>query len=355
MVYKDDPELSGHEVDEEDQESSCQEKMIKQPVSSFDPIPLSDGNGRSATGIRNNACIALCLGACFFAGVVWAGAEAGMVQVSIRTPKPAPSSNDHLDINQHQHVRAPAASMTEASALDLLEERGTGAATALVDFDAAIEDLSSIDNTLLQFLAGSPFARERTIELLSAEYVSEDASDTGEDRLEDAIEVMESMKTDGEPVQVKGHPFLFVGSVGAAMNHEALQRKGITHVIGLSKTSKCDNYPDIHYMCIKDILTYKDMRKHMDELDRAVDYIESARRAGGRVMSQCWYGRNRSVTVLVAYLMKYEGMDSEDALGLIQETRPIADSYRDVVKSYGKHYLNGEGGGGGKANKHDHV
>ena len=188
--------------------------MIKQPVSSFDPIPLSDGNERSATGIRNNACIALCLGACFFAGVVWAGAEAGMVQVSIRTPKPAPSSNDHLDSNQHQHVRAPAASMTEASALDLLEERGTGAAPALVDFDAAIEDLSSIDNTLLQFLAGSPFARERTIELLSAEYVSEDASDTGEDRLEDAIEVMESMKTDGEPVQVKGHPFLFVGSVG---------------------------------------------------------------------------------------------------------------------------------------------
>ena len=81
------------------------------------------------------------------------------------------------------------------------------------------------------------------------------------------------------------------------------------------------------------------MAHRLDDLDQAVDFIESARKSGGKAMSHCWYGRNRSVTLLVAYLMKYEGMGMHEAHHLIQLTRPVADPYQDVLKKYAKHYL----------------
>jgi len=35
------------------------------------------------------------------------------------------------------------------------------------------------------------------------------------------------------------------------------------------------------------------MRGQLAKLDKAVELIESARKAGGRVLSHCWHGRNR--------------------------------------------------------------
>lgn len=123
------------------------------------------------------------------------------------------------------------------------------------------------------------------------------------------------------------------------MNHEALQRHGITHIINWSSTARCNVFSDFEYLCIPGIDNYEAMNANLDKLDMAVEFIESARKAGGRAMSHCWYGRNRSVTLLVAYLMKYEGMESESALHLIQKTRPIADSYRDSVWYYNQQYV----------------
>ena len=74
-------------------------------------------------------------------------------------------------------------------------------------------------------------------------------------------------------------------------------------------------------------------------LDKAVTFIEAARKSGGRVLSHCWHGRNRSVTTLVAYLMKYEGMTAKQANDLIKQTRPQADPYFDVLAAWSKKYL----------------
>ena len=65
----------------------------------------------------------------------------------------------------------------------------------------------------------------------------------------------------------------------------------------------------------------------------SVEFIEQARLAGGSVISHCWYGRNRSVTLLVASLIQYAGMSINEATRtrtrLIAETRPRpqADPY----------------------------
>lgn len=54
-------------------------------------------------------------------------------------------------------------------------------------------------------------------------------------------------------------------------------------------------------------------------------FIEQARTDGGKVLVHCWRGKSRSVTIVIAYLIKYHGLTPKAALRLIQETRPKAN------------------------------
>ena len=74
------------------------------------------------------------------------------------------------------------------------------------------EDGDSNDQILLSFLSESSFARQQITEMIIERYTS--SSDSVTEDLDNAIEAIEFLETDGEPIQVEGHPFLFVGSVG---------------------------------------------------------------------------------------------------------------------------------------------
>lgn len=74
------------------------------------------------------------------------------------------------------------------------------------------EDGASNDQILLSFLSESSFARQQITEMIIERYTS--SSDSVTEDLDNAIEAIEFLETDGEPIQVEGHPFLFVGSVG---------------------------------------------------------------------------------------------------------------------------------------------
>ena len=66
------------------------------------------------------------------------------------------------------------------------------------------------------------------------------------------------------------------------------------------------------------------MADHLDRLDRAVDLIKQTRKEvdGSRIMCQCFHGKHISITILVAYLMKRESMNANEATALIKKTRP---------------------------------
>ena len=128
------------------------------------------------------------------------------------------------------------------------------------------------------------------------------------------------------------------------MNHESLRKNGITHLINWSSSAKCQTFEDVEYLCLADVRSPFQMENRLEDLDRAVEFIERARESGGRAMSHCWYGRNRSVTLLVAYLMKYESLSYDEALVLVQKTRPKADPYKNVLDAYSKRYIVSSGG-----------
>ena len=80
---------------------------------------------------------------------------------------------------------------------------------------------------------------------------------------------------------------------GASLNHDSLRKNGITEVINWSSSAKCNTFDDFEYMCISGVRGSHGMRGHLAKLDKAVEIIESVRKAGGRVLSHCFYGRNR--------------------------------------------------------------
>lgn len=124
--------------------------------------------------------------------------------------------------------------------------------------------------------------------------------------------------------------------LGASMNEESLRKNGITHVINWSNSARCNLFDGIEYLCLTGISGREGMRNHLADIDTAVDFVEDARRAGGKVLSHCWHGKNRSVTGLIAYLMKYEDMSPKEANELIKLTRPQAKPYWDSLKAYSK-------------------
>jgi hypothetical protein len=74
-------------------------------------------------------------------------------------------------------------------------------------------EMTSVDLTLLSFLGNSSFATDSAIDIIVNEYTTTSYPDI-RDRLDNTIEAIELCETDGEPIQVKGHDFLFVGSIG---------------------------------------------------------------------------------------------------------------------------------------------
>lgn len=84
----------------------------------------------------------------------------------------------------------------------------------------ASEEGKKVKRKVLSFLDYSPYARDRVIELIVNEYTSKPVNETASDWLDSAIEAIELSESDGEPVQIQDHDFLFVGSVGEPYQHK---------------------------------------------------------------------------------------------------------------------------------------
>ena len=116
--------------------------------------------------------------------------------------------------------------------------------------------MSKIDLSLIPFLAESSFIRDKVIDLLVNEYTVPNGVDTARfDRFQTAMETMQLLETDGEPIQVEGYLYLFVGSIG---------ERGICmyamffHNVSLDSTI----FYCIRYRCISESRVLTQERKH---------------------------------------------------------------------------------------------
>lgn len=134
-----------------------------------------------------------------------------------------------------------------------------------------------------------------------------------------AVMIMRITKADSIPIRVV--PELYIGSIGAAINKEALKANGITHVLCAAGGIKLYHPNDFIYkQIIIGDTPQSDIYAH---LASCCSFIGRAISGGGRVLVHCFAGKSRSATVLASYLMLTKRMDMVTAIDLIRKKRPI--------------------------------
>ncbi|KAJ8619635.1 hypothetical protein MRB53_028164 [Persea americana] len=127
-------------------------------------------------------------------------------------------------------------------------------------------------------------------------------------------------KEDNVPCQIEEG--LFLGSIGVAHNKDILKRFNITHILIVAKSLDPAFPNDFIYKKIE-VLDSPDtnLEQHFDE---CFNFIDEAKRMGGSVLVHCFAGKSRSVTIIVAYLMKKHHMSLSQALDIVRSKRPQA-------------------------------
>ncbi|CAN0886817.1 Dual specificity protein phosphatase 1 [Linum grandiflorum] len=115
---------------------------------------------------------------------------------------------------------------------------------------------------------------------------------------------------------------LFLGSVGAANNKNVLKSNNITHILTVAN-SIAPVYPNDFVYKVIAVADREEtnLRQYFEE---CINFIDEAKRQGGGVLVHCFVGRSRSVTIILAYLMKKRGMTVSQALEHVRSRRPQA-------------------------------
>lgn len=143
-----------------------------------------------------------------------------------------------------------------------------------------------------------------------------------------AIYAARFVKEDSVPCQIEEG--LFLGSLGAASNKPVLKSLNITHILTVAG-SIAPAYPNDFTYKVIDVADREDtdLARHFDE---CINFIEEAKRSGGGVLVHCFVGRSRSVTIVLAYLIKKRGMTLSQALEYVRRKRPQASPNAGFVK-----------------------
>jgi len=124
-------------------------------------------------------------------------------------------------------------------------------------------------------------------------------------------------ETDNEPALVFGD-WLFVGSLYASRNLEALQRHGITHIFSAVDRDPY-SFDSIEYMRASIMDTPS---QSLEEAIRTIlAYLYIREKNKQKTLVHCVAGISRSVSLIIAYLIVEHNMTYSDALLRVRQTR----------------------------------
>ena len=146
-------------------------------------------------------------------------------------------------------------------------------------------------------------------------------------------------KNDSSPSEI--FPYLYLGSVGAAMHKSNLQSLGITHVLSVADNIT-PRFPDLFtYKCIDFLDTPES--DLLSILPECFDFIEKAAKNDGKVLLHCFAGKSRSASVCIAFLMRTNRVSLLEAFKFVRERRTCAmpnTGFMRQLKSYEEILIN---------------
>jgi len=122
---------------------------------------------------------------------------------------------------------------------------------------------------------------------------------------------------DAKPDKIRD--WLYISGFEAAENRPVLKAEKITHVLNLTGGAE---HPDFKYLIFGNVVDMpsQDILQHFPV---CMQFIDDARKEGGKVLVHCAAGISRSSTICVAYLMREEGLSVTDAIDAVRQCRKI--------------------------------
>ena len=136
------------------------------------------------------------------------------------------------------------------------------------------------------------------------------------------------LKDDNAPIEIIPH--LYLGSIGSASNLKELQNCKITHSVCCARGIK-NFFPNNFKYLNLDLLDSEtvDIKKYFEESGK---FINEAIKNNGNVLVHCHAGVSRSSTILIAYVMKYQGMKFDKVLELLRSKREKVNPNEGFIK-----------------------
>lgn len=133
-------------------------------------------------------------------------------------------------------------------------------------------------------------------------------------------------------------PHIYLSGDVPAKNAKLMKDLEITHV--LVAASELKPYHPEHFT-YKHLVELDDRQDAMllPFFDECVSFIKEGIRYGGNILIHCMAGMNRSVAILMAYMISQLRLPHQQALQMIQRKRPLAnphEQYLSQIKMYEK-------------------
>eukprot|EP00438_Fugacium_kawagutii_P026777 Skav207127 [mRNA] locus=scaffold554:12286:13392:+ [translate_table: standard] len=115
------------------------------------------------------------------------------------------------------------------------------------------------------------------------------------------------------------YPGLFIGDVKSAKHYAALKSHGITHIAVIARSLEAQFPGSFEYLTI-DLLDdgTDDLLVHLPKIFSFID--DALKQEHGKVLVHCFAGMSRSVSTVLAYLMRMWHVPFPLALGMFKET-----------------------------------
>jgi protein tyrosine phosphatase len=126
-------------------------------------------------------------------------------------------------------------------------------------------------------------------------------------------------------------PTVYLGKSNSARNKEILHGIGITHVLMVGFDLEAVFPDEFVYKHIE--LDDKESADIECHFAAAYDFIEGAAKNGGKTLVHCHAGVSRSATIVVAYLMKKQGLSVDDAVAACKRGRPCIKPNRGFMSA----------------------
>lgn len=119
-------------------------------------------------------------------------------------------------------------------------------------------------------------------------------------------------------------PGLWLGNWASATHREELKSRGITHIMTAIYGSYATFPSDFTYKLVplRDI-PEQDMTNEL--LDETSDYIHEVLSSDNKILIHCSYGKSRSSSLVIAYLIKYHDYSFERARLFVKEKRELIE------------------------------